>query len=263
MLIFLKLGGSLITNKDIPFSARKETLKQLGSEILKAIKQIPNLRLLIGHGSGSFGHTAAVQFRTRSGIHSPKDWLGFQKVWWAAHRLNQIVVEEFSYLGLPIISMPASASLISSNQQVSKWMIEPITTILKNQLIPMVFGDVVIDKEIGATIFSTEELFSYLVKFLHPKRILLAGKEMGVFADYPDKHDLISLITPDTYPLISEKIITSSSTDVTGGMSTKVKSMLNLITTEEDLSIDIFSGEEKDNLFRVISGENIGTRLSR
>ena len=125
------------------------------------------------------------------------------------------------------------------------------------------FGDVIFDKELGATIFSTEELFSYLVNALHPTRILLAGKEKGVFLDYPHNQDLISLITPDTYPLISNKINTSESTDVTGGMASKVKSMLDLITFENNLSVNIFSGEKAENLYKAISGEKIGTRISR
>jgi len=263
MLIFLKLGGSLITNKDIPFSARKDTLKHLGAQISEALDTNPELKLLVGHGSGSFGHSTAAQFGTRSGVHSAEDWLGFQKVWWAAYQLNQIVIKEFLDIGLPIISLPASSSLVSSNKKVNQWNIQPIISSLKNHLLPMVFGDVVIDKELGATIFSTEELFSYLVNVLHPNRILLAGKEGGVFLDYPRNQDLISLITPDTYPSISNKINASISTDVTGGMASKVRSMLDLIRLEENLSIDIFSGEEEGNLFKVISGEKIGTRLSR
>jgi isopentenyl phosphate kinase len=263
MLIFLKLGGSLITNKNIPFSARKDTLRRLGSEISKAIDTNPELKLLIGHGSGSFGHSIAAQFGTRSGIRSPEDWLGFQKVWSAAHQLNQIVIREFLDLGLPIISLPASASLVSRNKKVDQWNIQPIISSLKNHLLPIVFGDVVIDKKLGATIFSTEELFSFLVNELHPKRILLAGKERGVFLDYPRNQDLISIITPDTYPSISNKINASSSTDVTGGMTSKVRSMLDLIILEENLSVDIFSGEEEGNLLKIISGEKIGTRLSR
>jgi len=95
MLIFLKLGGSLITNKDIPFSARKDTLRRLGTEISEALNTIPKLKLLIGHGSGSFGHSTAAQFGTRAGIRSAEDWLGFQKVWWSAHQLNYIVIKEF------------------------------------------------------------------------------------------------------------------------------------------------------------------------
>ncbi len=263
MLIFLKLGGSLITNKDIPFSARKDTLRRLGAEISEALNTIPELKLLIGHGSGSFGHSTAAQFGTRTGIRSAEDWLGFQKVWWSAHQLNYIVTKEFLNLGLPIISLPVSASLVSSNKKIGQWNIQPVISSLKNNLLPMVFGDVVIDKELGATIFSTEELFSYLVNVLHPNRILLAGKERGVFQDYPHNQDLISLITPDTYPLISNKINASASTDVTGGMASKVRSMLDQITLDENLSIDIFSGEEEGNLFKVISGEKIGTRISR
>jgi len=263
MLIFLKLGGSLITNKDIPFSARKETLKRLGSEIARSIDMFPKLELLIGHGSGSFGHSAAAQFGTRTGIRSVKDWLGFQKVWLAAHQLNQIVINEFLDIGLPIISLPVSASLVSKNNKVHQWNIHPIISSLENHLLPIVFGDVVIDRELGATIFSTEELFSYLVTFLHPNRILLAGKESGVYSDYPQNQDLIPLITPDSYPSISNKISASASTDVTGGMASKVRNMLNIITLEENLSIDIFSGEEENNLYKVISGDKIGTRLSR
>jgi len=263
MLIFLKLGGSLITNKDIPFYARKGTLKRLGAEIAKAIDKNHELTLLIGHGSGSFGHSTAAHFGTRAGIHSAEDWLGFQKVWWAAHLLNQIIIEEFHNFGLPIISLPASASLVSSNKKVDQWNIQPILSSLQNRLLPIIFGDVVIDNKLGATIFSTEELFSYLVNELHPSRILLAGKERGVFLDYPRNQDLISMITPDTYPSISNKINASDSIDVTGGMASKVRSMLDLITLEENLSIDIFSGEEENNLFRVISGEKIGTRLCR
>jgi len=263
MLIFLKLGGSLITNKDIPFSARKETLRRLGSEIARSIDMFPKLELLIGHGSGSFGHSAAAQFGTRTGIRSVEDWLGFQKVWLAAHQLNQIVINEFLDIGLPIISLPVSASLVSKNNKVHQWNIHPIISSLENHLLPIVFGDVVIDRELGATIFSTEELFSYLVTFLHPNRILLAGKESGVYSDYPQNQDLIPLITPDSYPSISNKISASASTDVTGGMASKVRNMLNIITLEENLSIDIFSGEEENNLYKVISGDKIGTRLSR
>lgn len=263
MLIFLKLGGSLITNKDIPFFARKETLKRLGSEIARSIDMFPKLELLIGHGSGSFGHSAAAQFGTRTGIRSVEDWLGFQKVWLAAHQLNQIVINEFLDIGLPIISLPVSASLVSKNSKVHQWNIHPIISSLENHLLPIVFGDVVIDRELGATIFSTEELFSYLVTILHPNRILLAGKESGVYSDYPHNQDLIPLITPDSYPSISNKISASASTDVTGGMSSKVRNMLNIIMLEENLSIDIFSGEEENNLYKVISGDKIGTRLSR
>ena len=262
MLIFLKLGGSLITNKDIPFSAREETIKRLGEEIVQAKGKNPNLKLVIGHGSGSFGHAAADQFGTRDGIRSDNDWLGFQKVWLAAHQLNQIVIDLFSRIGLPVLSFPPSASLISKNHEVENWIIEPIITSLENNLLPVIFGDVVIDNETGATIISTEELFSYLASKIHPDQILLAGIETGVYKDYPICQDLINTITPTSYPLISKSITTSSSTDVTGGMASKVQKMLGIIKKDKKITVRIFSGEKKNNLLRELSGENTGTLLS-
>ena len=157
MLIFLKLGGSLITDKDVPNTARVALIKQLGNEIKNAIASDPDMNLLIGHGSGSFGHFAAVENSVNSGIQTPQDWVGFQKVWWAARQLNQIVTHTFHSLDIPVISLPASAALISKDKEILNWNIEPIQSCLRNHLIPVIFGDVVFDQKLGATILSTEE----------------------------------------------------------------------------------------------------------
>jgi isopentenyl phosphate kinase len=262
MLFFLKLGGSIITNKDIPFSARKDVIQRLGEEIAQAIEEKPNLKLLIGHGSGSFGHAAAHQFGTRDGIRSKGDWLGFQKVWTAAHQLNQIVVEIFSKVGLPVVSFPPSASLITVNHEVKSWMIEPIKASFENNLLPIIFGDVVFDRVTGATILSTEELFSHLASKFHPDKILLAGIEGGVFRDFPKCHDLIEIITPALFPKFSGKITISSSTDVTGGMKSKVQNMMELIQKEKNMTVQIFSGEKNNSVYKALCEEKIGTLLS-
>jgi isopentenyl phosphate kinase len=263
MLVFLKLGGSLITEKDIPFSARIDIIQGLGEEIARAIDQNANLKLLIGHGSGSFGHSAAHHFGTQNGIDSKVGWLGFQKVWSAAHQLNQIVIETFSKIGLPVLSFPPSASLISSNQIVKRWVIEPINASLEHNLLPIVFGDVVFDRSLGATIFSTEDLFSHLALSFHPDKILLAGIEAGVFRDFPICQELIKKITPTSYPKISKKITKSSSIDVTGGMTSKVEEMLAIIQKEKNMSVQIFSGERKNSVFNALCGQQFGTLLSR
>jgi isopentenyl phosphate kinase len=262
MLVFLKLGGSVITDKDIPFSARIDVIQRLGEEIGHAIEVNSELKLLIGHGSGSFGHSAAHHFGTQNGIGSKSGWLGFQKVWSAAHQLNKIVIEIFSKIGLPVLSFPPSASLISNNREVESWMIEPINASLEHNLLPIIFGDVVIDRLIGATIFSTEDLFSHLASRFHPDKILLAGIEAGVFRDFPICQDLIKKITPASYPKIAEKITKSSSIDVTGGMISKVQNMLEIIQKENKMEVQIFSGERKNSVFNALCGEQTGTLLS-
>ena len=51
-LTFLKLGGSLITDKTHPRTPRPESLARLASEIAAALGEDPALALILGHGSG-------------------------------------------------------------------------------------------------------------------------------------------------------------------------------------------------------------------
>ncbi len=80
MLTFLKLGGSLITDKDSPHTARPEILRRLADEIVAARQSNPAMQLLIGHGSGSFGHMPAKKYGTRGRRpHPAKNGSAFRK----------------------------------------------------------------------------------------------------------------------------------------------------------------------------------------
>jgi isopentenyl phosphate kinase len=54
-LHFLKLGGSLITDKNEAHTHRPDVLARLGREIAAALEQDPSIKVVLGHGSGSFG----------------------------------------------------------------------------------------------------------------------------------------------------------------------------------------------------------------
>lgn len=262
MLTFLKLGGSLITDKHIPFSARKQTIKRLGLEIVDYLENSPEQKLLIGHGSGSFGHAAGSEFGTIHGVKTDGQWRGFQSVWWAAHQLNQIVCEIFTEIGLPIVSLPASSSVVSSNHSVHSWFTGPIESCLGAGLIPVIYGDVVFDQKIGGTILSTEELFASLVTSLNPSRILLAGIENGVFRDYPQNTDLITRITEKSFQNEQFNLESSAATDVTGGMAAKVEEMLEIIKIQPRIEIQIFSGEQPLDVSKALAGAQVGTIIS-
>ncbi|NLE93206.1 MAG: uridylate kinase, partial [Chloroflexi bacterium] len=67
-LTFLKLGGSLITDKDQPETALTDQIDDLLAQIAAWRQVNPDRRLLLGHGSGSFGHHTAAKFGTREGV---------------------------------------------------------------------------------------------------------------------------------------------------------------------------------------------------
>ncbi|MFN3762874.1 MAG: hypothetical protein ACK4WK_06715, partial [Anaerolineae bacterium] len=75
--VFLKLGGSLITDKSSPYTPRPEVIRRLAEEVREALEARPDLELVVGHGSGSFGHAAAAPYGTRQGVRTPREWRGY------------------------------------------------------------------------------------------------------------------------------------------------------------------------------------------
>jgi len=260
-LCLLKLGGSLITDKLTPFTPRHAVLARLAGEIARAVETRPGLNLIIGHGSGSFGHTPAKHYGTRSGVRTTEQWRGFVEVWKEARALNQIVLDALLSAGLPVIALPPSASVTAADGVVQSWALSPVQSALANGLIPLINGDVIFDQARGGTILSTEDLFLHLARVLKPRRILLAGLEDGVWEDYPTSTRLIEVITPANYSRVFPHLGQSAGVDVTGGMVQKVSSMVNLVRELPGLEVMIFSGEQPGLLQRVLQGERAGTAI--
>ena len=62
-MIILKIGGSILTNKDSAESEIDgESLARIAGEI-KASLDISQKQLIIVHGAGSFGHPPAKEYR--------------------------------------------------------------------------------------------------------------------------------------------------------------------------------------------------------
>ena len=286
-LVFLKLGGSLITDKTRAYTARHEKLADLASQIARSLHEDPELRLVLGHGSGSFGHTAAKKYGTRDGVPSPPAslprgegsespspfrggirgegsyWRGFAEVWYQASRLNRYVIQALHEAGVPAMTFSPAASVWSQAGKVLKWDLSQIEYALERGIVPVVHGDVIFDRTKCGTILSTEDLFEHLARELHPGRILLAGLEEAVWADFPARRHRVEILTRASFNEISAGIRESAGADVTGGMLSKVQQMLNLVEQVPGLQALIFSGEGQENLEKALKGENIGTTVIR
>jgi isopentenyl phosphate kinase len=261
MLVFLKLGGSLITDKTRPYTPRPKKLDDLSDQIASALNKFPDLRLVLGHGSGSFGHEAASQFDTRGGVSGVEAWHGFTEVWYQASALNRLVTEALLRAGVPALTISPLSGISTRERKGMTWDLNPIRAALDHHLLPVVHGDVVFDDVLGGTILSTEELFVYLGRQLRPGRILLAGLEAGVWEDFPTRRKIIPEITPINFPQKAAGLGPAAGKDVTGGMRTKVSQMLELVKENHGLEVLIFSGEEAGNVYRALAGENLGTCL--
>lgn len=259
MTVFLKLGGSLITDKDVPEAARLDVVHRLSHEIAEAFKRDPGLRLVVGHGSGSFGHIVAAQHGTHAGAVTRDDWRGFAAVWASASRLTRIVIDSLIEAGLPAIALPPSASAVCHDGQLLTLATEPIERALSAGLLPLVRGDVAFDRLRGSTIISTERVLAYLAPVFKPSHVLLAGVEPGVFSDFPENNHLLEVLTPSRMNEIH--LGGARSIDVTGGMADKVGQAFALAQAVPGVEVRIFSGMQPGALQRALSGEPVGTLI--
>ncbi len=261
-LQFLKLGGSLITDKSHPHTVRPRVLNRLAKEIAAAVQTNPDIQLILGHGSGSFGHVPAKKFNTRLGVITAHEWQGFIEVWREASELNRYVVSALLDAGLPAISFPPSSSVIAADGYIVSWDITPIISALRVGLLPVIYGDVVFDTSRGGTILSTEDLFFFLAKQLTPIKILLAGREAGVWKDFPVSTELLNAISPHNITEVAPYLDGSQNIDVTGGMASKVQLSLELIQKIPGLKVYIFSGDTPEAVKNAILGKHEGTIIS-
>lgn len=237
--LFLKLGGSLITDKTGVEEVRGPILTRLAQEIRRAREADPQLKLVLGHGSGSFGHVHGARHGTRQGVKTAEQWHGFVQVSSAASRLNEFVMAALLEAGIPALSLQPSASAVCEDGQITELTAQPVQMALQAGLLPVIFGDVAFDTVRGGTIISTEEVMMALADVLRPSWLLLAGETPGVL---DLQGQVVPLISEANLEQIAPALGGSRGTDVTGGMAGKVRSMLDLVAAQPQMQIRIFSG---------------------
>jgi isopentenyl phosphate kinase len=259
MITFIKLGGSLITDKRAESSFRAEVAARIAAEIRAALDVKPDLRLLIGHGSGSFGHVAAKRYDTMNGVRTAEQWRGYAQVANVAAELNGLMTRTLQEAGVPVLRLQPSASALARDGEIVDMALHPITSALGHGLIPLVYGDVALDEVRGGTIISTETVFTYLAQHMPVTEILELGDTDGV---YDTDGAVIAQITPATFGQYAAALGGSAGTDVTGGMRTKVQDLLRLVEAIDRLQVRIMSGTQAGLLTKVLLGERaVGTRI--
>jgi len=260
-ITFLKLGGSLITDKKKPYTLRPQIIKQTISEISEILVENKDTHLVLGNGAGSFAHQSAAKFGTANGFNDKIGLLGTSIVHHDAMKLNQILIEECLEQKLPVFSVQPSAIVSSANKIPSYANFEIVEKLLKSDFIPFLYGTVIFDEKIGSTIFSTDTIFKLLAIYLQKQgnniQIIQAGDYDGVL----DKNNkLIAKITPENFENISSSIMISDSVDVTGGMKHKVHELLQLAKT--GIQSRIINGKIKGNIKKALLANSGGTLIT-
>lgn len=262
-LIFIKLGGSIITHKDQPNTLRQEVLIQLIEQIIKIRKALPDHQIILGHGHGSFGHLPMKKYQTPKGFIDQESPFGMTVVLDQVNYLNQLIISEFIKRDTPAIAARTNNSIITSNGQPIEVFMKSFDKIIENNLLPIVCGDVYFDKSQGCAVWSTELVFKFLVDYYleqgyQIQKVVHVGETEG-FLDQNNK--VISEINEQNWPELKQYLTQIKGIDMTGGMKLKVEESLAL--TKKGIQTSIISGLSANNLTELLlENKNIGTTIS-
>ena len=218
----VKLGGSLITDKTKPRTVAKEHVRRLAAEIAAGWS---GSGLVIGHGSGSFGHpeARAAGLAGRGGCArsaADVDRMGIARTQSAAFELHRLVVSSLVEAGVPAYSQLPSGFLTARDGEVDGPPPAPMAAALRQGLTPVTMGDVVVDRARGASIASTETVFEFLAGALVPLGIeVRRAVWLGVTAGVLDGTGrLVPRVDEANIRAVSAAVGGSPAVDVTGGM---------------------------------------------
>ncbi|MGC8817162.1 MAG: isopentenyl phosphate kinase [Candidatus Hadarchaeum sp.] len=223
--VIVKLGGSVITDKRKPFTVKRAVIRRLARELKEVWEP-----LVIVHGGGSFGHPLALKYRIAEGYRHRKQLIGISHTHLAMERLNRHLIEALQSEGIPAMACQPSACTLTANGRIESMDLRPLRKMLALGLVPVLYGDVVLDAAQGVSILSGDQMVSYLARKLGASRVVLGVDVDGVFTSCPKKDSrarLLRVITPEDVELV-QSMEKEARGDVTGGMRAKVQELLEL-----------------------------------
>ncbi|SDR07666.1 isopentenyl phosphate kinase [Natronobacterium texcoconense] len=245
-MIVLKLGGSVITEKDRPETLDGDALERAADAVAAASEDGLG-DLVIVHGGGSFGHHNASEhgITTTEGTH---DVGALMDVHGAMVTLNRFVLRRL--FDRDVDAVPVHPFSMASRDEDGnlELPIDGIRTILEEGFVPVLHGDMIPHAGAGATVVSGDELVAELARELEADRIGLCSTVPGVLDEDDAVIDEIA-----TFDDAADVLGESEATDVTGGMAAKVQALLEL---EADAAIFGL-----DDLAAFLEGAESGTTI--
>ena len=245
-MILIKLGGSIITNKQKPLSPRRKTIDNILKEIGKIKEPV-----IIVHGGGSYGHYWSVKYdmHTKPAKTNPK---GVAIVKNSMVELNKIILDSAVKNRINSYCLPPT-DFMNGNKAI-KSKILTINDISKSGLTPITFGDALWFGQKKSYILSGDVIMTTIGKILKPRLSLFVLDVDGVYSDLKTKkliHDFKK----------EKPEIKNNKRDVTGGMTRKITEANNM--AKAGLKIFFVNGNKPKRITDAISGKRFEGTLFR
>ncbi|PSQ43274.1 acetylglutamate kinase [Halobacteriales archaeon QS_9_68_42] len=241
MTTVLKLGGSVVTEKDDPETVDRVALERAAGALADRDD------IVLVHGGGSFGHHHAAKYGV-STTQSTADPAAIRAIHGAMKRLNAAVVEALAEADVPALPVHPMSTADRDGSGDLTLPTGQVETMLEEGFVPVLHGDGVVHAGKGATVLSGDELVVVTAEALAADRVGVCSAVEGV---YDDDGSVIDRI--ESFESAAGTLGGSDATDVSGGMAGKVRALLGL-----DAPAHVF---DLDCLEAFLDGDEPGTRI--
>ena len=245
-MILIKLGGSIITNKEKPLSPRRKTI----DSIMKQIKKIKEPKIIV-HGGGSYGHYWSVKYDMHT-KPAKNDMRGVAIVKNSMVELNKIILDIAVKNRINAYCLPPT-DFMNGNKPI-KNKILTINDISKSGLTPVTFGDALWFGQKKSYILSGDVIMTTIAKILKPRLSVFVLNVNGVYSDLKTKK-LIYDFKKDR-PKIAR-----NSMDVTGGMGRKITEASKM--AKAGMKVFFVNGNKPQRISDAVSGKKFEGTIFR
>ncbi|CAF1302362.1 unnamed protein product [Rotaria sordida] len=237
----VKIGGASITDK-----SEFEHVKLSNIDFIVNLFKNNYKNLILIHGAGSFGHHQAKQYKLNQGYIDTDDYekcrLGVCDTRRSLGRLQQYLLDAFVRAQIPVVCISPFNFLISNQFELTnedyKYLYQHLEIVLSNGYVPLLHGDVLLDKKIHWRILSGDDLLFKLAEYFQPRQCIFLTSVPGILQSngniiekfYIDESQI------DNYEQQSSII------DVTGSMHNKVMIASNIVNKIDTCQVFILQG---------------------
>jgi len=242
--LVVKLGGSLITEKDKPYTIAWDRLTRaariIGTYYRRYAEQ--GLRLVVVHGGGSFGHYAVHEARKKIVI----DQLDVARIQLIMNDLAIKVAKSLLDERIPVTIIPGHTICPGREKCDPSVLADNV----ERDMVPLTYGDGIYDE--GLIIISGDDLALLAASAINADCLIYVSSVPGVLDE-----------NGEVIPLVSSTgqvaDLADTGVDQTGGMKAKVEKALSFSEEYEDTRIYIV---DLDGLEKLLRGERAGSLIS-
>ena len=255
-MILIKLGGSVITDKSQYKKFDRRQAERLCREIAESGRDV-----IIVHGAGSFGHVLAKKYSIQNGYSDPEQIQAAAQVHHDAMELGMLMTQTLLDMGVPAASVSPGTCFVMDNGKLVPEYLEPIRALQSMGIMPVTFGDVVMDRSRGFGIVSGDQMMELMAEMFRPERVVFVSDIDGLYTANPKTDPDAELIPAFDAGTLNDVSSVSDVDDVTGGVRNKMESMLRMCGEGRDCVL--INGTVPERLLALLKGEEVTCTVAR